>query len=733
MKDLWMALALFSQILTAQSLLVRTDSIKLPQANIWGGISYNGENISVTTTFTQTRAHLYLRKLDTVLQQIGALTQLTFDSDSVTAKHITDHKNLFLNGYHFIAFSVAGDSDLYVFKADKNGSRIGEIAPVVEHTADRTNDMMFGSDGNKLYAAYFRPPQQSVIHTLDQNLAQIAPPLVTSMQLPHNNLGTMFFQGEKFFMFTGDKAGPNSNLILTVWNSDWSPGITLPKMLIQTNSGEGLAFPTGIAYDSTFRRWYVGFHHMKNINPDATTHIDFAVFDENFVLLEQQHHSDGFRPHFLLLDNSLYSIYDMNGVFLERYRVQRGAEPHSPDWKQFFTLAPSEGTEFIYDTTSLMPGGGVPVIGITSSNDILLSYSGSGQPGSFFVRNNGTIYDQRGIGPAHGPDGSFVYMPDGKIRFFGEIPSAGNTQQQHKSHMESWISTDGLAWTKESGIRYQPGTADDSISSVASLAQVKDSVWRMYYVGDFYRTNGARTAISTDWGWTWTSESNSNILRRGDVDPQPVYLTDGGIRLYHRTGFNMPGSAKSGVAFTDSEDGLHFDTLTTTLIIADTVGDGMMKLDPSVIRFGDGSVLCYIGSAPGMNQPLQPKLTIARAKKVVRVTHEKTSEPSKFALAQNYPNPFNPSTVISYHLPAGQAGLPVNSLVTLKIYDMLGREVTTLVNEEQSAGWKEVEWNAIDVSRQNTGGLASGIYFYRIDAVGNGRVFSEVKKLAVVK
>jgi hypothetical protein len=390
------------------------------------------------------------------------------------------------------------------------------------------------------------------------------------------------------------------------------------------------------------------------------------------------------------------------------------------NWKPFFTLEPNEGTDFIYDTTALVAGGGVPVIGITSSNDVLLSYSGSGQPGSFFVRNNGTIYDQRGIAPAHGPDGSFIYLPDGKIRFLGETPSAGSTQQRHKSHIESWISTDGLAWTKESGIRYQPGTIDDSISSVASLAQVKDSVWRMYYVGDFYRTNGARTAISSDWGWTWIGESSGNILRRGDVDPQPVYLTVGGVRLYHRTGFNTPGSAKSGVAFTDSRDGLHFDTLTTKLIIADTVGDGMMKLDPSVIRFSDGSVFCYIGSAPGMNQPAQPKLTIARAKKVVNVRRTASETPAKFTLEQNYPNPFNPSTVISYQIPLNPP-LQRGIYVRLKIYDLLGHEVTTLVNKEQSAGSKELHWNA--------SGVSSGMYFYKLEAGS----FSQTKKMLLLR
>jgi hypothetical protein len=88
--------------------------------------------------------------------------------------------------------------------------------------------------------------------------------------------------------------------------------------------------------------------------------------------------------------------------------------------------------------------------------------------------------------------------------------------------------------------------------------------------------------------------------------------------------------------------------------------------------------------------------------------------PKFFALQQNYPNPFNPSTVIRYQL-------PVNSKVSLKIYDLLGREIATLVNEEQSAGWKEVDWNATTV--------ASGIYFYKIQSGS----FIETKKMLLVK
>jgi hypothetical protein len=92
--------------------------------------------------------------------------------------------------------------------------------------------------------------------------------------------------------------------------------------------------------------------------------------------------------------------------------------------------------------------------------------------------------------------------------------------------------------------------------------------------------------------------------------------------------------------------------------------------------------------------------------------------PRIFSLSQNYPNPFNPTTVISYQL-------PVNSNVTLRIFDLLGREVVTLVNEEQSAGWKEVEFQ----SAVGGGQLASGIYFYKLQANN----FIETKKMLVIK
>jgi Secretion system C-terminal sorting domain/CARDB len=88
--------------------------------------------------------------------------------------------------------------------------------------------------------------------------------------------------------------------------------------------------------------------------------------------------------------------------------------------------------------------------------------------------------------------------------------------------------------------------------------------------------------------------------------------------------------------------------------------------------------------------------------------------PNYFSLAQNYPNPFNPSTSIKF-------SVPKQTNVTLKIYDVLGKEVATLVNEMKQPGFHTVDFNASD--------FASGIYFYRLDA----GEFSSVKKMMLVK
>jgi len=96
------------------------------------------------------------------------------------------------------------------------------------------------------------------------------------------------------------------------------------------------------------------------------------------------------------------------------------------------------------------------------------------------------------------------------------------------------------------------------------------------------------------------------------------------------------------------------------------------------------------------------------------VSNEKNNMPLNYSLKQNYPNPFNPSTTISY-------ALPFRSMVTVKVYSIIGAEIASLVNGEQEGGVHNISFNA--------SGLPSGVYFYSLKAGS----YSETKKLMLLK
>ena len=122
---------------------------------------------------------------------------------------------------------------------------------------------------------------------------------------------------------------------------------------------------------------------------------------------------------------------------------------------------------------------------------------------------------------------------------------------------------------------------------------------------------------------------------------------------------------------------------------------------------GSGTENSFVTTAPEL-------ITVSVATDV-----EDNNIPTEFSLKQNYPNPFNPSTTIQYSVPSSVKREMSN--VKLIVYDVLGTEVATLVEENKSPGIYEVEWTAT--------GFASGVYFYRLKA-GD---FNSVKKLVLMK
>jgi hypothetical protein len=241
-------------------------------------------------------------------------------------------------------------------------------------------------------------------------------------------------------------------------------------------------------------------------------------------------------------------------------------------------------------------------------------------------------------------------------------------------------------------------------------------------------------------GWRGTSgvaDTNWHhyavVARNGDANPtffidgalRPTEFSEGAPVIYMdytslRT-LNIGGQLESGATHYSANiiDELSIwtgvrDSLQIRTIMMDTLGSAYYATADSGLvgywRFdefedlginGDGSDDVQDLSHTSAHGDAVGTLALVPSGSVTGVREETTEMPKGFALKQNYPNPFNPTTIISF-------SLPTRSPISLKVLDILGREVATLVHEELPAGNHSRQWNA--------SGMSSGIYYYRIQA-----------------
>jgi serine protease len=139
-----------------------------------------------------------------------------------------------------------------------------------------------------------------------------------------------------------------------------------------------------------------------------------------------------------------------------------------------------------------------------------------------------------------------------------------------------------------------------------------------------------------------------------------------------------------------------------------TLGPGATRVVAFALVAGDSSLANIQQNADAAKARWQ-KMAIP-----VGIENDNAASPVTYQLAQNYPNPFNPSTTLQFQVPQ-------KSFVSLKVFDLLGRQLATLVNEERQSGIYRVTWDASK--------LPSGVYFYRLRA-GD---FVETKKMVFAK
>lgn len=265
---------------------------------------------------------------------------------------------------------------------------------------------------------------------------------------------------------------------------------------------------------------------------------------------------------------------------------------------------PRSATQFIVASSSPLPGvtAGVPsVLALSDGRYRLYFCSGpDGLRSAVSDATGETLTLDAGSRMRGACDGSFIALRDGRHRFL-TTENLGTTFG--RSQVISFVTTDGLTFTRENGVRFAGSAADAGFTGVPQAVALPDGRYRLYYVGDPLNPspggNGIRTAISADEGLTWTPEVTVSLLPRSYVDPEVVPLSGGGYRMFVRVpgrpGGAQPGEA-AGIYYADSSDGLSFSIVGRVIRDPEDVADAA---DPAVMLLSGGRVKMFIGSRGG--------------------------------------------------------------------------------------------------------------------------------------
>ena len=302
-------------------ILKLVSSTTVAGADIWSGLSFDGSHILLTTMIN---GHINLVKYTTDLVQVGDAVALTTASDLPAGKNIADHKHLLMGSTLFVSWSPSGDKELYLFRTDTDGNRVGPQVAVVEESPVMTNDMHLFTNGESVFVMYAEAGADRYITQYDTTLVAAGPTKKITAPSPHDPLGATLFQNGGYRMFGGN--GTNRHLIVANWTSTWSTEEPYERVIVPSTTDDWNWFASGVEWDPTTKRWFIGYRHMESgEDSDTQGKLRLAVFDEKYGLLDrlQIPGLPWFRPHFLLEGGHLYVSYDNQSdeVNLVKYKI----------------------------------------------------------------------------------------------------------------------------------------------------------------------------------------------------------------------------------------------------------------------------------------------------------------------------------------------------------------------------------------------------------------------------
>lgn len=289
---------------------------------------------------------------------------------------------------------------------------------------------------------------------------------------------------------------------------------------------------------------------------------------------------------------------------------------------------------------------------------------------------------------AVGDNGTIIYSFDGSTWLVSQSGTTRNLKavsinNQFGSNVVAVGEKGTILRSTNSGFNWiNVSIADTTVNFYAITQKPKNNTQGNYF---YIAGSNGKIYKSTDQGATWTAKNSgaTSSLRSVyfvSIDSGAVTGDNGTVRMTTNGGDNW---------FTDAA----FNNITGSVR---SVSE-MFRSSRTFTAVSDNGVLLISENPP-----------------YIGLNNLSSQVPSEFSLSQNYPNPFNPSTKISF-------SLPKSSIVKLVVYDITGKEIQALVNENLRAGVYEYEWNGIE--------LPSGVYFYRL-LTDN---YAETKKMILVK
>jgi predicted GH43/DUF377 family glycosyl hydrolase len=381
-----------------------------------------------------------------------------------------------------------------------------------------------------------------------------------------------------------------------------------------------------------------------------------------------------------------------------------------------------QGTPGSWDASVVVPS----VIFNSDSNRFEMWYTSF--TGSFPNGGIGFAYSSDGINWTKHPSAVMTPGATGWDSLFVGAASVIKESGSYKMWYTGWksftrlprsigyaTSPDGINWTKYSGNPVLSPLTGWESGGVGYQSVIKmTGGYLMFYTGEAANALTGR-AISSD-GITWERYSNNPVLPAGGIGEWDrsnylgkVIAIEDTLYMYY-TGESNPGISGSAIGMATSNDtGKTWNKYIHNPIITRSTWNSGWTESGSVLFSQNKLWLYYDGGSTSGG-----RIGFATTPFIPVSVEDETTLPKEFVLMQNYPNPFNPSTSIQYAISNMQ-------FVSIKVYDVLGNEIETLVNEEKPIGNYEITWYAKN--------LPSGVYFYQLRAGS----FIETKKMILLR